>query len=256
LPAKVGLAGTNRAAFGGPNGGDGDHARLGKSKVAVWRWQERYLAKGIAGLQRDATRPGRKPPRRSGKSCTRRCTRNRRPVPTGASARWLPLAALATTSIKRIWKAHELEPHLLKTFKLSNDKRFVEKVQDIVGLYLYPPDQAPVLLVDEKCQIQALDRTQPGLPLKKGRCGTMTHDYKRHGTTTLFAALDLVTGKVIGQCMPRRPGRPALAGGSVCQAASWFRPGRRRDRLDHAAAVRLPAHLSCRLRTRHWHPAE
>ena len=91
----------------------------------------------------------------------------------------------------------------MKTFKLSNDKRFVEKVQDIVGLYLDPPDRALVFSVDEKSQIQALDRTQPGLPIKKGRCGTMTHDYKRHGTTTLFAALDVASGKVIGQCMPR-----------------------------------------------------
>ena len=105
--------------------------------------------------------------------------------------------------MQRIWKAHELKPHLVKTFKLSNDKRFVEKVQDIVGLYLDPPDKALVFSVDEKSQIQALDRTQPGLPMKKGRCGTMTHDYKRHGTTTLFAALDVATGKVIGQCMPR-----------------------------------------------------
>ena len=111
--------------------------------------------------------------------------------------------SLSYSSIQRIWKAHELKPHLVKTFKLSNDKRFVEKVRDIVGLYLDPPDKALVFSVDEKSQIQALDRTQPGLPLKKGRCGTMTHDYKRHGTTTLFAALDVATGKVIGQCMPR-----------------------------------------------------
>jgi transposase len=98
---------------------------------------------------------------------------------------------------------HGLKPHLTKTFKLSNDKRFAEKVRDIVGLYLDPPDKALVFSVDEKSQIQALDRTQPGLPLKKGRAGTMTHDYKRHGTTTLFAALDVATGKVIGQCMQR-----------------------------------------------------
>ena len=110
---------------------------------------------------------------------------------------------LSYTSVQRIWKAHELKPHLVKTFKLSNDKRFVEKVQDIVGLYLDPPDKALVFSVDEKSQIQALDRTQPGLPIKKGRCGTMTHDYKRHGTTTLFAALDVATGRVIGQCMQR-----------------------------------------------------
>jgi transposase len=110
---------------------------------------------------------------------------------------------LSPSSIQRIWSAHGLKPHLTKTFKLSKDKRFVEKVKDVVGLYLDPPDRALVLSLDEKSQIQALDRTQPGLPMKKGRAGTWTHDYKRHGTTTLFAALDVATGKVIGQCMKR-----------------------------------------------------
>ena len=110
---------------------------------------------------------------------------------------------LSHTSVKRIWNAHGLKPHLSRGFKLSNDKRFVEKVQDVVGLYLCPPDRALVLSVDEKSQVQALDRTQPGLPMKKGRAGTMTHDYKRHGTTSLFAALDVATGAVIGQCMKR-----------------------------------------------------
>src|SRR3712207_2290119 len=110
---------------------------------------------------------------------------------------------ISHTAVQRIWKAHDLKPHLVGTFKLSRDRRFVEKVQDVVGLYLDPPDRALVLSVDEKSQIQALDRTQPGLPLKKGRAGTMTHDYKRHGTTTLFAALDVATGRVIGACMKR-----------------------------------------------------
>ena len=110
---------------------------------------------------------------------------------------------LSQTSVRRIWNAHGLKPHLVRGFKLSNDKRFVEKVQDVVGLYLCPPDRALVLSVDEKSQVQALDRTQPGLPMKKGRAGTMTHDYKRHGTTSLFAALDVATGAVIGQCMKR-----------------------------------------------------
>ena len=105
--------------------------------------------------------------------------------------------------MQRIWNAHGLKPHLVKTFKLSNDKRFVEKVKDVVGLYLDPPDKALVFSVDEKSQIQALDRTQPGLPMKKGRSGTMTHDYKRNGTTTLFAALNVATGRVIGQRMKR-----------------------------------------------------
>lgn len=112
-------------------------------------------------------------------------------------------ASISAASVRRIWKRHGLKPHLVRTFKLSSDPRFVEKLQDIVGLYLDPPEHALVLSVDEKSQIQALDRTQPGLPLKKGRCGTMTHDYKRHGTTTLFAALNTLDGTVIGTCMPR-----------------------------------------------------
>jgi transposase len=112
-------------------------------------------------------------------------------------------AGISHTSVQRIWQAHGLKPHLTRTFKLSRDPKFAEKVADVVGLYLNPPDKALVLCVDEKSQIQALDRTQPGLPMKKGRAGTMTHDYKRNGTTTLFAALDVKTGKVIGECLPR-----------------------------------------------------
>ena len=110
---------------------------------------------------------------------------------------------VSKNTVQRIWKIHNLKPHLTKTFKISNDKYFVEKLIDVVGLYMNPPDKSLVLSVDEKSQIQALDRTQPGLPLKKGRCGTMTHDYKRNGTTTLFASLSLLDGKVIGECMPR-----------------------------------------------------
>ena len=106
-------------------------------------------------------------------------------------------------AIQRVWKAHGLQPHRLETFKLSRDKQFVEKLRDVVGLYLNPPEHALVLSVDEKSQIQALDRSQPGLPLKKGRAGTMTHDFKRHGTTTLFAAFNVRDGQVIGECLPR-----------------------------------------------------
>jgi transposase len=113
------------------------------------------------------------------------------------------VVGLSPASVQRIWKAHGLKPHLFRTFKLSRDPRFVEKLQDVVGLYLDPPEHALVLSVDEKSQIQALDRTQPGLPMKRGRAGTMTHDYKRNGTTTLFAALNTLDGKVIGQCLPR-----------------------------------------------------
>ena len=112
-------------------------------------------------------------------------------------------AGISYTSVQRIWRAHGLKPHLIKTFKVSRDKNFTSKVEDVVGLYLDPPDKALVLCVDEKSQIQALDRTQPGLPMKKGRAGTMTHDYKRNGTTTLFAALNMLDGKVIGTCLQR-----------------------------------------------------
>ena len=110
---------------------------------------------------------------------------------------------VSKATVNRIWQSHGLQPHRIKQFKLSRDPRFLEKLIDVVGLYINPPEKALVLCVDEKSQIQALDRTQPGLPLKKGRCGTMTHDYKRNGTTTLFAALELAQGKVIGQCYAR-----------------------------------------------------
>ena len=110
---------------------------------------------------------------------------------------------VSESTVGKIWRVHGLKPHLSRTFKLSNDKRFAEKLEDVVGLYLSPPENAIVLSCDEKSQMQALDRTQPGLPLKKGRCGTMTHDYKRNGTTTLFAALNILDGSVIGTCMPK-----------------------------------------------------
>jgi len=119
-------------------------------------------------------------------------------------------AGLSYSSVQRIWRAHGLKPHLVETFKVSRDKNFAAKVEDVVGLYLDPPDRALVFCVDEKSQIQALDRTQPGLPMKKGRAGTMTHDYKRNGTTTLFAALNMLDGKVIGTCMPRHRHREFL----------------------------------------------
>jgi transposase len=178
----------------------------GKTKRTAYRWRDRYVARGVAGLERDATRPGRKPPL-SAAVIERvvNMTLHEKPVSgTHWSVRKLAkVVALSPSSVQRIWAAHGLKPHLTKTFKLSNDKRFIEKVTDVIGLYLVPPDRALVFSVDEKSQIQALDRTQPGLPMKKGRAGTMTHDYKRHGTTTLFAALDVATGKVIGECMKR-----------------------------------------------------
>ena len=128
--------------------------------------------------------------------------------PPGETTHWTGRAmaeavGVSLRSVQRVWTAHDLAPHRVRTFKLSKDKRFIEKFADVVGLYIDPPAHAIVLSVDEKSQIQALDRTQPGLPMKKGRAGTMTHDYKRHGTTTLFAALDVLEGKVIGRCMQR-----------------------------------------------------
>ena len=180
--------------------------RLQTSQPTVRLWRERYRTRGVAGLLKDASRPPGKtpvPPARI-KEIVEMTLHTRPPKGTHWSVRTMAKATgLSHTTVQRIWKAHDLKPHLTKTFKLSNDKRFVEKVHDVVGLYLDPPDKALVLAVDEKSQIQALDRTPPGLPLKKGRAGTMTHDYKRHGTTTLFAALDVATGKVIGSCMKR-----------------------------------------------------
>src|ERR1700730_18059189 len=181
-------------------------ARVGKSVLTVRRWRRRYAAKGVDGLLKDATRPpGRKPlTGRKIKQVVNLTLNEKPPDATHWSERTMAArAGIAPSSVHKIWAAHGLKPHLTKTFKLSRDPNFVAKVEEIVGLYLNPPDKALVLAVDEKSQIQALDRTQPGLPMKKGRCGTMTHDYKRNGTTTLFAALEVLQGRVIGQCYVR-----------------------------------------------------
>src|SRR6478735_237524 len=180
--------------------------RVGKSVLTVRRWRQRYAAKGVNGLLKDATRPpGPKPLTARKIKQVVNLTLNEKPLDaTHWSERTMAArAGIAPSLVHKIWAAHGLEPHLTKTFKLSRDPNFVAKVEDIVGLYLNPPDKALVLPVDEKSQIQALDRTQPGLPMKKGRCGTMTHDYKRNGTTTLFAALNMLDGTVIGECMQR-----------------------------------------------------
>ena len=180
--------------------------RTGESKPTEWRWCARYREAGLDGLLRDKSRPPGKAPL-SPETVQRVVHMTLYETPANAthwSLRSMAKAAgIAPSSVHGIWKAHGLKPHLVETFKLSNDARFLEKLLDIVGLYLNPPDNAVVLCVDEKSQIQALDRTQPGLPLKKGRAGTMTHDYKRNGTTTLFAALDMLSGKVVGTCLPR-----------------------------------------------------
>ena len=178
----------------------------GKAKTVIWRWQERFRDDGAAGLWRDKTRPSRIPP--LGPEVAERVVALTLAGPPPTASHWTgsamaKAAGISVSSVQRIWRAHGLRPHLVRRFKLSNDPQFAAKLREIVGLYVNPPDHAIVLSVDEKSQIQALDRTQPGLPMKKGRAGTITHDYKRHGVTTLFAALDVLEGKVIGQCMKR-----------------------------------------------------
>ena len=180
--------------------------RMGITPEKAARWRKRFLAGGIAALQKDAPRPGRT------RTITDRhvkkvveMTLHQKPAnATHWSTRTMAAAAgISEASVRRIWRAHGLKPHQVRTFKLSRDPEFTEKLEDIVGLYLNPPEHALVLCADEKSQIQALDRTQPGLPMKKGRCGTMTHDYKRNGTATLFAALDSLEGQVISMCDDR-----------------------------------------------------
>ena len=180
--------------------------RTGKSKPCVWRWQERYVEEGVEGLLRDKTRPPGKQPLSAAvkRKVLAKTGSQTPPNATHWSVRSMATAVgISHTSVQRIWAEAGLKPHLVRRFKISNDPQFEEKVTDVVGLYLNPPDRALVLCVDEKSQIQALDRTQPGLPLKRGRAATMTHDYKRHGTTTLFAALDVKSGLVIGECQTR-----------------------------------------------------
>ena len=176
------------------------------NRLLVGKWRKRFAEKGVAGIEKDAPRGGRKPTARNAVAhkIVEWTTQKKPANATHWSTRTLAQQLGASHSmVNRVWRANGLKPHLTESFKLSNDPHFIEKVTDVVGLYLSPPEHAMVLACDEKSQIQALDRTQPGLPLKKGRCGTMTHDYKRHGTTTLFAALEMAEGKLIGTCMPR-----------------------------------------------------
>lgn len=178
-------------------------ARLQITPATVARWRARFLTQGLAALERDAPRPGR--PRvitaARVREVVRKTTQERPSNATHWSTRTMAAATgLSEKSVRRIWHQHGLKPHLVRTFKLSRDPQFAEKLEAIVGLYLNPPEHALVLSVDEKSQIQALDRTQPGLPLKRGRCSTMTHDYKRNGTAVLFAALNTLDGSVISMC--------------------------------------------------------
>jgi transposase len=180
--------------------------RTGVGRPAVWRWQRRFAEAGIDGLLRDATRkPGKAP---LDEATVRRVVALTCAEPPGEATHWTGRAMAKTAeislrSVQRIWAAHDLQPHRIRTFKRSNDPAFAAKLEAIVGLYVDPPAHSLVLSLDEKSQIQALDRTQPGLPLKPGKAGTMTHDYKRHGTTTLFAALNVLDGRVLGRCMAR-----------------------------------------------------
>src|SRR5277367_2122165 len=181
-----------------------EELKISPRMAALWRG--RFLLRGVEGLLKDAPRPGRTPsiPAAMVNTVIKKTTQTTPANATHWSTRTMAReVGISEASVRRIWHAHGLKPHLVKTFKVSRDPEFAEKLEAIVGLYLNPPEHALVLCVDEKSQIQALDRTQPGLPLKKGRGQTMTHDYKRNGTATLFAALDTLNGTVIGMCQER-----------------------------------------------------
>ena len=176
---------------------------LGIGRVQVARWRERYAQSRLAGIERDLPR-GAPPAKVDAARLVELTTQSQPAAATHWSTRTMAaVLGVSAATVSRHWRKHGLKPHRVETFKVSRDPQFVEKLEDIVGLYLNPPEHALVLCCDEKSQVQALDRTQPGLPLKKGRAATMTHDYKRHGTTTLFAALNVLDGQVIAQCQPR-----------------------------------------------------
>lgn len=201
LRAKIVLA----AAAGQRNDEIAQELSTQPRTVGVWR--NRFATTRLAGIIQDAPRGGRPPVKRD-ELARQIATATTQAKPPSGATHWSTRTLaehleVSPSMVQRVWKANGLQPHRIKTFKLSNDKHFVEKLVDVVGLYLNPPEHALVLSCDEKSQIQALDRTQPGLPMKKGRCGTMTHDYKRHGTTTLFAAIEVAGGHLITQCMPR-----------------------------------------------------
>ena len=176
---------------------------IGVGRIQVGRWRERYLAGGLKAIEQDLPGRGRKP-KIDPAEIVRLTTQTKPEAATQWSTRTLAaVAGVSDTTVQRVWKSHGLKPHRVKRFKVSRDPKFVEKLEDIVGLYMSPPEHALVLCCDEKSQVQALDRTQPGLPIKRGRAATMTHDYKRHGTTTLFAAMSMLDGSVISRCEQR-----------------------------------------------------
>src|SRR5262245_10591340 len=215
---------------------------LGCGKNTPARWRARFLANGIDGLTRDAPRPGRPAVVREAKTAeiVRLTTQKTPEGRTHWSTRTMAAAVgVSEKTVRRVWHAHGLKPHLSRTFKLSNDPHFEDKVRDIVGLYLSPPAHAVVLSADEKSQIQALERSQPMLPFNAGHVATRTHDYARHGTTTLFAALDVATGEVIGECHPRHTHK------------EWLRFLKL---IDRSIPVRLAIHLICDNFSTHKHP--
>lgn len=217
--------------------------RLGTTRHRVARWRCRFESGGIEALKKDRPRGGRPPIVDAAKikQIVRLTTQTTPKHATQWSTRTMAERVdVSDTTVLRIWHAHGLKPHRVSTFKLSNDPRFTEKLEDIVGLYMAPPEHALVLCCDEKSQIQALDRTQPGLPLKKGRAKTMTHDYKRNGTTTLFAALNVLDGQVIGQCQPRHT------------HAEWLKFLRK---IDRATPKDKELHLIVDNYATHKHPA-
>ena len=214
--------------------------QINRKTVSLWR--RRFAQQGAGSLWEIAPGRGRKPVYGADK-IKALVDATLQTKPQGMTQWSCRLMAkhqgVSKSTVSNIWRSHNLKPHRVKTFKLSRDPKFLEKLTDVVGLYLNPPQQAIVLCVDEKSQIQALDRTQPGLPLKKGRCGTMTHDYKRHGTTTLFAALEVLQGRVIGQCYARH------------RHQEWLKFLRR---LDEEFPGPVPLHLVMDNYGTHKHP--
>jgi transposase len=202
--------------------------RAGVGRPAVWRWQRRFAEAGVDGLLREATRKPGKAPLRD--QTVRRVVALTCAEPAGAATHWTGRAMARQTgislrSVQRIWAVHDLQPHRIRSFKRSNDPEFAAKLEDVVGLYVDPPKHAIVLSVDEKSQIQALDRTQPGLPLKPGKRGTMTHDYIRNGITTLFAALNVLDGRCSGAACSATVTRSSCAfsmrSSAPCRSARW-----------------------------------
>ena len=217
-------------------------SELGISNQNAARWRKRFLQAGRAGLEKDAPRPGRTPTI-TGAARRRVVEKTTQTKPANAthwSTRTMAAeVGISEASVRRIWQANGLKPHLVESFKISSDPLFAEKLEAIVGLYLSPPEHALVLCVDEKSQIQALDRTQPGLPMKRGRGATMTHDYKRNGTATLFAALNTSNGEVMGLCMERH------------RHQEWLRFLRL---IDRATPADKQLHLICDNYATHKHP--